>query len=67
MANAKRSKKAASPPPPVGASKQPRVAKRTESPADTRVKGGLQRGGIRRISAHVKSASKRRQAKRDKG
>ena len=65
MARLQRSKKAGSPPSPARGSKLPKFAKRTESAPDVRAKRHLSQSGAKGIAAHVRSAGKRRQAKRD--
>jgi hypothetical protein len=65
MARIERSKKAGRPPSPVRSSKQPKVAKRTESPAEVRANLRLSQGGGKSIAGHIRATAKRRQAKRD--
>jgi hypothetical protein len=65
MAKLKRSKKAGSPPSPARGSKQPKVARKTESALDMRAKRRLSQSGAKGIAAHVRATTKRRQAKRD--
>jgi hypothetical protein len=65
MAKLKRSKKAGRPPSPVGSKKQPKVAKRTESPPDVRAKLQLSQARTKSIAGHIRATAKHRQAKRD--
>jgi hypothetical protein len=65
MPKLKRSKKAGRPPSPARGSKQPKVAKKTESPADVRANLRLSQAGMKSIAGHIRATAKRRQAKRD--
>lgn len=65
MAKLKQSKKRGSPPSPVRGSKQPKVAKKTESPPDMRANLRLSQVRGKSIAAHLRATAKRHQAKRD--
>lgn len=65
MPDLKRSKKAGRPPSPARAPKQPKVAKKTESPPDVRANLRLSQGRAKSIAGHIRATAKRRQAKRD--